>query len=230
MWLRMCEPSLCTERRLVWQAEAVKIRGASVCFSLAFGLECAHVIEVLVIFVMGWESWSLTESSMRTLNKGSVGEDSAQWTLSLANYQAWLSTGNVFIKYSAAVTGRQTHTFTLPAAECLLCLRSIPAGCYWSRNWTSLILFLTRSGKMTHWRWGPGRSCVVWPRPQPRRAVDLLSPWPWTAPCHPRQWTRWSPSGWPCKRWSGSEGSEWTWVPGLRMSLEGRRGRSERLV
>lgn len=45
----MCEPSLCTERRLVRQAEAVKIGGSSVCFSLAFELECAHVVEVLVI-------------------------------------------------------------------------------------------------------------------------------------------------------------------------------------
>ena len=59
----------------------MKIGGVSVCFSLAFELECAaHVVGVLVIAL--WRqadlsngSWSLTVSSMRTLYEGVVGED-----------------------------------------------------------------------------------------------------------------------------------------------------------
>lgn len=69
VWLRMCEPSLCAERRLIWQAEAVKIQSASVCFSLAFELECAHVVEVFITFCR----WSLTVRSTSTLYKGRCG-------------------------------------------------------------------------------------------------------------------------------------------------------------
>lgn len=109
----------------------------------------------------------------------------------------------------------------------------IPARCGWNRSWTPLRRSWRCCGMMSHLRWGPGRSYLVWLLPPPHWALGLLLPWPWAAPCPPPLGgllTLLSPSGWPCKHSSGSEGSGWTWVPSLRTNHEGHKGRIGRLV